>query len=90
MQVLARLSDAPLRARLREAHARLEGISARLESVSHEAVLARGYVLVFDAREKPLTSAASVRPGARLRLRFADGEIGARADAVVGQGVLPL
>ena len=89
-QVLVRLSDAPLRAQLREARARLEGISARLESVSHQAVLARGYVLVFDARDKPLTSAASVRPGARLRLRFADGEVGARADAVAGQGVLPL
>ena len=89
-QILARLSDAPLRAQLREARARLDGISARLESVSHQAVLARGYVLVFDARDKPLTSAASVRPGARLKLRFADGEVGARADAVAGQGVLPL
>jgi exodeoxyribonuclease VII large subunit len=77
---LARLTEAPLRARLRHARAELDGLSARLESVSHTAVLARGYALVFDGVGHPLTSAAAVRPGARLSLRFADGEVGATAD----------
>ncbi len=87
--VMARLGDAPLRAQAREARARLEGLSARLESVSHQAVLARGYALVFDAKGAALTAAAAVRPGARLKIRFADGEVGARADPNVGQGALP-
>ncbi len=92
---LPRLSDAPLHARLREARARLEGLAARLESVSHRAVLARGYAAVFadapGAAGEPLTSAAAIRPGAALRLEFADGSV--RASAARGdrrQGALPL
>jgi len=79
-RVLGRLSDAPLRAGLREARARLEGSAARLEAVSPLAVLARGYVLVSDPAGQPLTAANSVKPGARLTLRFADGTVGATAD----------
>jgi exodeoxyribonuclease VII large subunit len=79
-RVLGRLSDAPVRASLREARARLEGSAARLESVSPLAVLQRGYALVTDPAGHPLTTAASVKPGARLALRFADGEVRATAD----------
>ncbi|HEY8289074.1 MAG TPA: exodeoxyribonuclease VII large subunit, partial [Acetobacteraceae bacterium] len=79
-RVLGRLTDSPLRSALREAHARLEGTAARLGSVSPLAVLGRGYALVSDTAGHPLTSAASVKPRARLRLRFTDGEIGATAD----------
>ena len=91
-RILPRLTDAPLRARLREARARLEGFSARLESVSYEKVLARGYALVSDAAGHPVTSSASVKPGADLRLRFADGEIRAtaRGRGETRQGALPL
>jgi exodeoxyribonuclease VII large subunit len=77
--IMARLSDAPLRARLREAHARLDAQVGRLESLSHRAVLARGYAAVFDAAGMPLTTAAAVPPGADLRIAFADGEVAARA-----------
>jgi exodeoxyribonuclease VII large subunit len=80
-RILGRLSDAPVRGSLREARARLEGTSARLESVSPLAVLQRGYALVTNASGHPLTNAAAVRPGARLMLRFADGEVRATADA---------
>jgi exodeoxyribonuclease VII large subunit len=79
-RVLGRLSDAPVRASLREARARLDGTAARLESVSPMAVLQRGYALVTDPAGHPLTSAATVRPGARLTLRFADGQVRATAD----------
>jgi len=78
-RVLPRLTDAPLRARLREAQARLDGLGARLESVSYERVLARGYALVADAAGHPVTEAKQVKPGASLRLRFADGEVRATA-----------
>ncbi len=77
---LGRLTDAPLRAMQREFAARLAGTGARLESVSPLAVLRRGYALITDRAGHPLTSAASVAPGERLRLRFADGEVGATAD----------
>jgi exodeoxyribonuclease VII large subunit len=90
-RTLPRLTDAPLRARLREARARLEGLAARLESVSHRAVLARGYAAVFDAADRPLTTAAAVKPGAALRIDFADGSvraIAARDDR--RQAALPL
>jgi len=90
-RVLPRLTPAPLEARLREARARLEGFSARLESVSHKAVLARGYAAVFGADGQPLTAAAAVKPGAALRIQFADGDV--RATAARDdkrQGALPL
>ncbi len=80
VRVLARVTPAPLRARLREARARLDGVAGRLESVSPLAVLQRGYALVTDPLGHPLTTAASVQPGARVRLRFADGDVGATAD----------
>ena len=57
------------------------------------AVLARGYALVTDPAGAPITHAAGVRPGAKLRLRFADGEVRATADGArpgERQGMLPL
>ncbi len=87
-RTLDRLHPAPLRAGLREAAARLDGLAARLASVSHEAVLARGYALVFHGAE-PVTDAAAIRPGAALRLRFRDGEAAATAGGP-GQGLLPI
>jgi exodeoxyribonuclease VII large subunit len=89
-RTLGRLSAAPLRGTLRETQVRLEGATARLESVSPLAVLRRGYAVVSDAAGHPLTSANEVPPGARLRLRFADGEVGATADRPERQGRLPL
>ncbi len=92
-RTLMRMSDAPLRSALREARARLEGTSARLESVSPLAVLRRGYAVVSDAAGHALTRAADVAPGARLRLRFADGEVHATADGggkAARQGRLPV
>jgi exodeoxyribonuclease VII large subunit len=92
-RILGRLTDGPPRARLREARARLDGTAARLESVSPLAVLARGYALVTDPAGVAITQAAVVKPGARMRLRFADGEVRATADGARPgdrQGMLPL
>ncbi len=79
-RVLPRLTDAPVRARLREAAARLEGLGARLESVSHKAVQARGYALVFDETGLAVTAAAGVKPGSGLRISFADGDVAVTAN----------
>jgi len=79
---LARLSPAPVQARAREQRLRLEGLASRLESVSYQAVLARGFALVQDADGTPLPKAAAVAPGAKLTLVFTDGQVGATADGV--------
>ena len=78
-RVTHRLTDATLRAALRAARARLEGTAGRLESVSPEAVLKRGYVLVFDPMDTPVTGAGAVKAGMELRLHFADGDVQAEA-----------
>ncbi len=64
-----------MRAGLRELAARLHGLAGRLQAADPRAVLARGYALVTDAAGRPVTSAAGVRPAARLRLEFADGAV---------------
>ena len=79
-RILARLSATPLLAMLRERRTRLDGLAAQLDSLSPMQVLARGYALVLRADARPVTAAAQVSPGERLRLRFADGEVAARAE----------
>jgi exodeoxyribonuclease VII large subunit len=86
----SRLTAAPLNAALRERRARLEGLAARLDGASYEAVLARGFVLVRDAAGLALSSASAVKPGARVALRFADGEVAATADRPARQATLNL
>jgi exodeoxyribonuclease VII large subunit len=92
-RVLGRLTDSAPRAALREARAKLDGAAARLESVSPLAVLARGYALVTDPAGHAITRAAGVKPGTRMRLKFADGEVRTTADGArpgERQGMLPL
>jgi exodeoxyribonuclease VII large subunit len=50
------------------------------------ALLQRGYVLVTNPAGQPVTSAASVKPGGKLRLHFADGAIDAVAQGSAGRG----
>lgn len=85
-RVLGRMTDAPLRARLREARAYLSGMGPRLEAASPMALLQKGYVLVTNPAGQPVTSAASVKPGNRLRLHFGDGEVDAVAQGGAGRG----
>ncbi len=80
LRILARLTPAPLTASLRERRAHLAGLAARLESVSHRAVLARGYALVRGERGQALTSAAAIRPGSRITIELRDGAIAATTD----------
>jgi exodeoxyribonuclease VII large subunit len=44
-------------------------------------VLARGFALVRDEAGHPLHAADAIGPGARLEIEFADGRVGATADA---------
>jgi exodeoxyribonuclease VII large subunit len=82
--LLAQRLEAPLPGRLREASLRLENLAARLDAVSYEKVLARGFALVTNAKGAAVSSAVSVSPGAALKIRFADGEVGVKAEPVQG------
>jgi exodeoxyribonuclease VII large subunit len=88
LQMQAQRLMAPLPARLREAALRVEAFGARLHSVSYESVLARGFALVTTAKGVPVPRAAGLAAGASVKLRFADGEVGAKVTPV--QGTLPL
>jgi exodeoxyribonuclease VII large subunit len=52
-----------------------------LAALSYRGVLARGFALVRDQQGHALRAAASIGPGARLELEFADGRVAATADA---------
>ena len=67
------------RAALSERAGRVETASRLLESYSYRGVLARGFAVVRDQRERPLTSAAGVKSGTALSLEFHDGRAAARA-----------
>ena len=59
---------------------RLAHLSELLDSYSPEHVLARGYAIVRDADDIPVTSAKRLRPGDAVALQFANKE---KADAVI-------
>jgi len=69
----ARLGHAMAIARSRVA-ARVEAAAVRLEAVDPQQVLARGYALLVDADERPITSVSRLRVGASVTARLADGQ----------------
>jgi exodeoxyribonuclease VII large subunit len=84
-RIAPRLSPATIQQRLRENRTRLDVLAARLDGASYERVLARGFALVRDPAGNAVTSTAQVKPGARLKLVFADGEVGVTADGRQGK-----
>ncbi|CAA2107177.1 Exodeoxyribonuclease 7 large subunit [Methylobacterium bullatum] len=60
---------------------RLGNFAALLGTLSYRAILARGFALVRDETGAPIRAAASVIPGQRLGLEFADGTRFARSEA---------
>jgi exodeoxyribonuclease VII large subunit len=53
---------------------RLAGLSAQLQSLGHEATLARGYAIVYQAETgRVVNSLRQVSPGDQLAVRVADG-----------------
>ncbi len=73
------------RTRLTEAAQRLEGLVRVLDSVSHRAVLARGFALVRGADGGLKRAASAVALGETLTLTFADGAV----PVVAGAGAHP-
>jgi exodeoxyribonuclease VII large subunit len=58
----------------------LANSAALLDSYSYEHVLKRGFALVRDANDAPLTNAAALSPGMNVALQFHDGRVGATVD----------
>jgi exodeoxyribonuclease VII large subunit len=71
---------------LRYNNAKVERAAQLLTALSYRRVLARGFTLVRDAQGRPLRSAASVAPGHRMNVEFADGRVGAIAEKVESIG----
>jgi exodeoxyribonuclease VII large subunit len=65
--------------RLADARGAVDAQARLLESVSHQKVLERGFVLV-EAEGRLATRMAAVPAGAALTLTFADGKLAARAE----------
>jgi exodeoxyribonuclease VII large subunit len=56
-----------------------------LTALSYQTVLARGFALVRDPSGQPLRAAASVSPGLKIDIEFADGRVGAIAEGQPGE-----
>ena len=54
--------------------------AGKLHSLSPLAVLGRGYAIAFDEQGRIIKRASDVEPGARLRVRVADGEMDCTKD----------
>jgi len=72
-----------------DAAARLDGLLARLESISPARVLERGYAMVWDAGGAPVTAAALAEPGAALKVQFADGKVDVHVDGAAPKPARP-
>jgi len=79
-RLMPRLSLAPIEANIQAKRAIIAVVGARLEGASYARVLARGFALVRHRRGEPATSAGAVKPGAKLTISFADGDVNVSAD----------
>jgi exodeoxyribonuclease VII large subunit len=78
-QLSARLAQAGQR-QLQKRQENLQRWQGLLQSLSYKRTLDRGYALILDAGQKPLTSAKQLHPGDAVTLRLRDGERAAKID----------
>ncbi len=69
----ARALASAVASRFKDAHHRIERAAALLESYSYHRVLDRGFALIADRQDNPVTSVAAATHGAELRITFGDG-----------------
>jgi exodeoxyribonuclease VII large subunit len=74
-----------LKARVARAADRLAATWRMLETLSPEATLKRGYALVLDGEGRLVRRVAEAQAAGRVRLRLADGEVGAVVDGGAGR-----
>jgi exodeoxyribonuclease VII large subunit len=78
---LNRSGQKAVAAMLDRSRRRLYSQAKLLETLGYHNVLARGFALVRDAEGVMVRRVAEVKPGAALDIEFADGHVGAHADA---------
>jgi exodeoxyribonuclease VII large subunit len=80
-QRLAERARRALQTALQRFDARVAHSGALLAALSYRGVLARGFALVRDEHGHAIHAAEAIGPNARLSIEFADGRVGATADA---------
>ena len=63
-----------IRQKLAQHEERKKSLYRLLNNFSYQRVLERGFVLVRDAKARPVTSAGALKPGMELALSFHDGD----------------
>ncbi|MGN6774011.1 exodeoxyribonuclease VII large subunit [Rhizobium sp.] len=74
---LVRHADTAIRHQLTRARSELTAQERILQSLSYKNVLKRGYAVVRDEDDRPVSLAAALSTGAAISIEFADGRIGA-------------
>lgn len=73
--LLGQKLDPPVSGLVRETRLRLDALSARLESLSYNATLARGFIIATSPSGEAITSKLSAERLSRMTLRFSDGAL---------------
>ncbi|MBW9073342.1 exodeoxyribonuclease VII large subunit [Agrobacterium deltaense] len=73
----ARRADTAVLHRMAQSRAGLAAHDRILQSLSYKNVLKRGYAVIRDEENRPLTRAAAVASGAVVSMEFADGRVSA-------------
>ncbi|MGV2101558.1 exodeoxyribonuclease VII large subunit [Rhizobium sp. 21-4511-3d] len=74
---LSRHGDTAVRHQLTRARGELAAQDRVLQSLSYKNVLKRGYAVIRDDENRPVSQAAMLSAGAGISIEFADGRIGA-------------
>ncbi|MDK4731775.1 exodeoxyribonuclease VII large subunit [Rhizobium sp. CNPSo 3490] len=74
---LSRHADTAIRHQLTRARAELSAQDRVLQSLSYKNVLKRGYAVIRDEDNRPVSQAAALSPGMGIAIEFADGRVGA-------------
>ncbi|MBB3398383.1 exodeoxyribonuclease VII large subunit [Rhizobium sp. BK060] len=74
---LSRHADTAVRHQLTRARGELTAQDRVLQSLSYKNVLKRGYAVIRDDENRPVSQAAMLSSGAGISIEFADGRVGA-------------
>ncbi|MFN7009006.1 MAG: exodeoxyribonuclease VII large subunit [Allorhizobium sp.] len=85
LEWLTRRADSAVFNELRASRSALAGHERMLQSLSYKNVLQRGYAVVRDGANRPVSRAAGLAAGSAIAIEFADGTIGAVTDGGDGR-----
>lgn len=77
---LSRHADTAIRHQLVRARGEIAAQDRMLQSLSYKNVLKRGYAVIRDEEDKPVSQAAALEPGSAVAIEFADGRVAAVTD----------